>query len=142
MRTELKLTKEQFTEAGFIFEKANGNYHSDFEKKIISESEFTKLNPSELEQLIVDGLNSGIYKNEGERVSGYWSLSKIGNPNLISEFKKWLQIELNNGNGIAIFQLLVALDRLNEPVFDESRTGRGEDETELNLIDAQNYLNR
>jgi len=142
LRTELKLTKEQFTEAGFIFEKANGNYHSDFEKKIISESEFTKLNPSELEQLIVDGLNSGIYKNEGERVSGYWSLSKIGNPNLISEFKKWLQIELNNGNGIAIFQLLVALDRLNEPVFDESRTGRGEDETELNLIDAQNYLNR
>jgi hypothetical protein len=121
----MKLTDEQFTEAGFIFEKVNGNIHS--------ESELTKFEPTELEQIIVGGLNSGIYKNEVERVSGYRSLSKIGSRNLITEYKNWLRTELENENGIAVFQILVGLDRLNEPVFDENRTGRGADQTQLNL---------
>ena len=138
----MKLTNEQFTEAGFIFEKANGNSQSDYEKQIIAESELTKFKPAELEQIIIDGLNSGIYKNEDERVSGYWSLSKIGNRNLIAEYKKWLRTELQNENGIAVFQILVGLDRLEEPAFNEKRTGRGADEMELNLRDAKEYLNK
>ncbi|WP_412560853.1 hypothetical protein [Winogradskyella sp. MIT101101] len=138
----MKLTKDQFLEAGFIFEKANGNSHSDFEKKIIAESELTQYKPTELERIIVDGLNSGIYKNEDERVSGYWSLSKIGNRNLITEYKKWLLTELENENGIAVFQILIGLDRLDEPAFNENRSGRGADETELNLKDAENYLKK
>ena len=137
----MKLTNEQFTEAGFIFEKTNGNSHSDYEKQIIAESELTKFKPTELEQIIVDGLNSGIYENEDERVSGYWSLSKINNRNLIAEYRKWLRTELQKENGIAVFQILVGLDRLEEPAFNESRTGRGANETELNLRDAKEYLN-
>src|SRR5690606_39210150 len=137
----MKLTKDQFLEAGFVFEKANGNSHSDFEKKIIAESKLTQYKSTELEKIIVDGLNSGIYKNEDERISGYWSLSKIGNRNLIAEYKKWLRTELENGNGIAVFQILVGLDRLDEPAFNENRTGRGADETELNLRDGKEYLN-
>jgi hypothetical protein len=138
----MKLTNEQFTEAGFIFEKANGNSHSEYEKQIIAESELTKFNPTELEQIIVDGLNSGIYKRERERVSGYWSLSKIGNRNLITEYQKWLRTELESENGIAVFQILVGLDRLDEPAFNKNRTGRGADETELNLRDGKEYLNK
>ena len=138
----MKLTNEQFTEAGFIFEKTNGNSHSDYEKQIIAESELTKFKPTELEQIIVDGLNSGIYENEDERVSGYWSLSKINNRNLIAEYRKWLRTELQKENGIAVFQILVGLDRLEEPAFNESRTGRGANETELNLRDAKEYLNK
>ena len=100
----------------------------------------TKFKPTELEQIIVDGLNSGIYKNEDERVSGYWSLSKIGNRNLIAEYKKWLRTELENENGIAVFQILVGLDRLDEPAFHKKRTGQAVDETELNFRNAKNYL--
>jgi hypothetical protein len=138
----MKLTNEQFTEVAFIFEKENGNSHSEFEKEIISESKLTEYKPTELEKIIVDGLNSGIYKSEDERVSGYWSLSKIGNRNLIAEYKKWLRTELENENGIAVFQILIGLDRLDEPAFNENRTGRGADETELNFIDAKNYLTK
>ncbi len=137
----MKLTNEQFTEVAFIFEKENGNSHSDFEKSIIAESKLTAYKPSELEQIIVNGLNSGIYKTEEERVSGYWSLSKIGNRNLITEYKKWLRMELENENGIAVFQILIGLDRLDEPVFNEKRTGQAVNETELNLRDAKKYLN-
>ena len=138
----MKLTNEQFTEVAFIFEKENGNSHSDFEKQIIAESKLTEIKSSELEKTIVDGLDSGIYKKEDERVSGYWALSKIGNRNLIADFKKWLLTELNDENGIAVFQLLVALDQLEEPVFNENRNGRGANETELNIKDAKHYLNK
>ena len=138
----MKLTNEQFTEVAFIFEKENGNSHSEFEKEIIAESDLTKYKPTELEKIIIDGLNSGIYKNEDERVSGYWSLSKLGNQNLIAEYKKWLHTELENENGIAVFQILIGLDRLDEPVFDKSRTGQAVDETELNIKDAKQYLKK
>lgn len=137
----MKLTNEQFTEAAFIFEQENGNCHSNYEKEIISESKLTEFEPTELQQIIVDGLNSRIYENEFDRVSAYWALSKIGNHNLISDFQKWLKMELEYGNGISIFQILVALDRLDEPAFSEKRTGRAADETELNIKDAKHYLN-
>ncbi|AXO79243.1 hypothetical protein DZC78_05475 [Olleya aquimaris] len=138
----MKLTNEQFTEVAFIFEKENENSHSEFEKGIIAESKLTKYKPTELKKIIVDGLNSGIYKNEDERVSGYWSLSKIGNRNLIADYKKWLRTEVENENGIAVFQILIGLDRLDEPVFNENRTGQSVDETELNIRDAKQYLKK
>jgi len=142
LKTEIKLTNEQFTEAAFIFEQENGNSHSNYEKGIISESKLTEFKPTELEQIIVDGLNFGIYENEFERVSGYWALSKSGNQNLISDFQKWLKMELEFGNGIPIFQILIALDRLDEPAFNKKRTGREVSETELNIRDAKQYLNK
>ncbi|WP_322549151.1 hypothetical protein [Flavobacterium psychraquaticum] len=138
----MKLTNDQFTEVGIIFEKENGNVHSDFEKNIIAESVLTKYKPTELEKIIIFGLNSGIYENEDERVSAYWSLSKIGNRNLIANFKKWLLTELENEKGLAIFQILIALDRLDEPAFNKNRTGRAFDETELNIRDAKNYMKK
>ena len=64
----IKLTNEQFTEVAFIFEKENGNSHSEFEKGIIAKSKLTEYKPSELKKIIVDELNAGIYKNEDERV--------------------------------------------------------------------------
>ncbi len=136
----MKLTKDHFLEVAFIFEKANGNSHSDYEKGIIAESELIEHKPEELEQLIVNGLNSGIYKNDHDRISAYWTLSKSNNRNLISEFQKWLKTELDFENGLAIFQLLVALDRFDEPAFHKNRNSRGNDETELNIRDAKNYL--
>ena len=51
-------------------------------------------------------------------------------------------MELENENGIAVFQILIGLDRLDEPVFDKSRTGQAVDETELNIKDAKQYLKK
>ena len=48
---------------------------------------------------------------------------------------------MENENGIAVFQILIGLDRLDEPVFNEKRTGQAVNETELNLRDAKKYLN-
>ena len=136
----MKFTNDQFTEIAFIFEKENGNIHTDFEKEILSESTLSKLKPTELEKIIINGLNTGIYKNEDERVSGYWALSKTGNKNLISNYQKWLKTELENENEIAIYQILIALDRLDEPVFNKNRSGQSVNEIGLNIKDAKAYL--
>ncbi len=66
----------------------------------------------------------------------------INHKKTIAEYKKWLRTELENENGIAVFQILIGLDRLDEPAFNESRTGRGADETELNIRDAKQYLKK
>lgn len=99
------------------------------------------MNVTELEKIIVDGLNSDIYKTNSERISAYWCLHKIGNHNLIADFKNWLKSELNNDQKTPIFQI-VALESLGEPVSHENRTGRAADETQLNIRDAKEYLNK
>ncbi|MCM4158157.1 hypothetical protein [Gramella sp. AN32] len=136
----MKLTNHQFEEAAYIFERANGYSHSDYEKNIIKESKLKNLSIRELEKIIVDGINFNIYKSEKERITAYWSLSKIGNYDLIPKFKKWLKWELKNNCENTIFQILVALDNLGEPAFDETRKGRTENEIDLNIRDAKKIL--
>ena len=136
----MKLTENQFEEAAYVIEKANGVSHSEYEQKIIAESEFKNRNTSELETLIVDGLNAGLYKTESERISAYWCLYKIGNPKLKEDFVNWLGMELKKGHKNTLFQLLVALDRIGEKAFADERTGRAADELDLNVRDAMEYL--
>lgn len=138
----MKLTNHQFTEVAFIFEEAKGSFHSELEKKIIAESELTKFSVKELLKIIVDGINSGIYNSEEDRVSAYWCLSKISDKKLILDFRKWLLFEIENKNSTAIFQILIALDKLDESVFNKRRTSRDVFETELNLEDAKIYLRK
>lgn len=136
----MKFTDEQFTEIAFIFEKYNGANHGDYEKQIIAKSQLTKFQISELKSLIIDGLNSNIYLETSRRVSAYWALSKTNDKNLVPEFKKWLQEELINENTSSVFQILIALDRLDEPAFHKDRNSRYYDDVELNIRDAKNYL--
>lgn len=138
----MKLTLDQFEEAAYIFERANGFSHTNYEKKIIAESELRELDISDLEDIIVNGLDTGLYNTEYERVVAYWSLYKIGNPKLKTNFKKWLELELKNNQTKTLFQLLVALDSIGEKAFHKERTGRTADEIELNVWDATEYLKK
>ena len=71
----------------------------------------------------------------------YWALSKRFDPNLVTPFRRWLKRELEGADGQAIFQLMIGLDNLDEPVFDPSRSGYASFEEELNRRDASHYLN-
>ena len=137
----MKLTNQQFIEAAFIFERGEGHHHSSYEKEVIKESNLLHYQPCELKTIIVDGLNSNLYTEPTERISAYWALSKTNNKNLIPELKNWLKEELNHKNGAPIFQILVALERFDEPAFHAERNSRSYDETELNIRDSKIYLN-
>ena len=138
----MKLTNQEITEAGFIFERERGFNHSEFEKDTINQSSLLHLTCFELEQLLVNGLDNNVYENEIERTSAYWALSKRVDKKLIAKFRNWLKFELENNHYYAIYQILIALDYLEENAFSKSRTGRDDSEFELNRIDALNYLNK
>jgi hypothetical protein len=139
----MKLTNDQFEASAYIFEKANGNKKSEYEEKVIAESGLNNLKPIELENQIIKGIDSGLYSDSKERISAYWSLSKIHKNELIPNFRKWLKTELENENSDTVYQLMIALGNLEEPIFNLDRNGSSAfNETELNLRDAKEYLNK
>ncbi|WP_298513314.1 hypothetical protein [uncultured Kordia sp.] len=133
-------TSDQFVEIAFLFEKENGNTLGEYENNVIDASTLKNIPVDQLEASIIEGLKKNAYIVEKTRISAYWALSKRFNPDLIPHFKTWLQQELDAEKNIAIFQLMIALDRLNEPVFDATRTGVSFDEFDLNVKDAVKYL--
>ena len=136
----MKLTNNQFEASAYIFEKANGNKKTEYEEKLIAESGLTELKPNDLKTQIIKGLNNGLYSDSKERISAYWTLSKVHDKNLISDFRKWLKIEFEKKEPLAVYQLMIALGNLEEPVFNKNRTGSAFNETELNLRDTEDYL--
>ena len=136
----MKLTNDQFEACAYIFEKANGNKKTDYEERIISESGLSDFKPDELKIQIISGLNNRLYSDSKERISAYWSLSKLHDINLIPDFGMWLKKELKKQEPIAVYQLMIALGNLEEPVFHKNRTGSAFNETDLNLRDAKLYI--
>ena len=136
----MKLTELQLEAAGYLFEKANGNKHDNSLEKIIHESGLEVYDITILEKIIVNGINSEIYNELQIRTSAYWALSKRFNNELIPSFKKWLKMEIEKNNTSPIFQIMIALDNLEESIFNKDRTGYAFDEIELNLKDAKTYL--
>jgi len=138
----MKLSYDQFDAAVYIFEKNKGNFKTAYEEMIIAESGLSNLKAKELEKIIVEGLNSNFYKGTKIRTSAYWALSKQFNAELIPDFKKWLEMEILKKNSGVVFQLMIALDNLEEPVFHTDRNSYSIAEIELNMRDAENYLNQ
>lgn len=108
---------------------------------MLAESNLTTYNFDHLEKIIVDGLNKTIDTSSDLRICAYWALSKRFNRNLIPSFKGWLKSELDEGNSAAIYQILIALGKMGEPVFNVDREGGSSVyEIDLNVRDAKTYL--
>ncbi|MEM6685275.1 MAG: hypothetical protein AAF617_05710 [Bacteroidota bacterium] len=131
---------DQFVAIAFLFEKENGNTPSEYEESVINLSKLKTIPVPQLETFIIEGLHENAYKIEKTRTSAYWALSKRFNPKLIPHFKVWLQKEIDAKKSTAMFQLMLALDKVDEPVFHPSRNSSAVDEVELNLRDAKHYL--
>lgn len=139
----MQLTVYQIEEAAFIFERENGHLGDEYSRGVLAESNLTTYKVSDLEKIIVNGLNKSLYKYFADKTSAYWALSKRCNRNLIPEFKRWLRSELEAENGAAVYQILIALNNIGEPVFHKDREGGSAVfETDLNLRDAREYLTK
>ena len=139
----MKLNQDQFEALTYIFERENGNIKSEYENEIIKESGIGGLDPNALEKIVVDGINNGTYINSSEKISAYWSLGKRYNKNLIPNLRKWLTDEIKLNDLQAVYQILISLGNMDEPVFNSDRKGGSAFyETELNLRDAKDYLEK
>ena len=116
---------------------------TEYEEETISKSGLSEFEPVTLEKIIVDGLNNGIYKEKADRISGYGVLGKRFNIDLVPFFRKWLKLELDLNESHTVYQILVSLGNMEEQVFNIDRKGGSSfDETELNLRDAKDYLQK
>jgi hypothetical protein len=141
LKLVMKLTSDQLEAAVYIFEREHGNTTPGWERRFTAQSGLSDLQPKEVEKIIVDGLNAGIYDSNPDRTIAYWALGKRFNRSLITDLRKWLWKELDLNAPDAVYQLLISLDNLDEPVFHPDRNGGyALHETELNLRDARNYL--
>ena len=139
----MKLKAEQLEAAAYLFEKANGNELKTYQKDLIEASGLLIYSIQEIEKIIIDGFDNELYNSEKERADVYWSLGKKYNKYLVPLFQKWLKSELLLENPNTLYQLMISLDNLDEHVFGKHRNGSySVDETELNIQDAQYYLER
>lgn len=126
--------------AAYLFDKANGNKLTEFEADEIERHGLSEIDP----ELVARELRSTVcedYKtNSTYRQHAYWALGKLFDANLIPFFKERLAEELRR-DLIAVYQILIALDNLEQPVFSEGRDGSvAMHEYEMNRADAKAYL--
>ena len=139
----MELSNDQLEEAAYIFEKANGHEHSEYEQKLIDNSDLKYINSEDLERMIVYALDTGIYDGTTDRISAYWALGKRFNEALVPAFKKWLQKEVELNDAQAVYQLLISLGNIGESVFNPDREGGSAYwESDLNMRDAKDYLSK
>lgn len=135
----MNFTRENILDIALIFEEANGNTLDVNDSHLVKNSGLSDLSANEIEQMLVDTINQN--KTPEYRGSAYWALGKRFNKKLLPVFKKWLAFEVESNNTDALYQLLIALDNLEEQVFGEDREGSyGASDTELNIRDAKAYL--
>ena len=137
----MKIKEDQFDAIAYIFELNNGNVLDDYEYKVIDKSGFKDIPADVLTDAILDNLNDDHSMDTTYRILAYWALSKRFDTNLLPFFRDKLKLELSIDGIPAVFQLLIALDNLDQPVFGDDRDGSfSADDTELNIRDAKAYL--
>lgn len=73
------------------------------------------------------------------RQQAYWALGKKRDGRLIPFFRDQLRLELRR-DMIAVFQIMIALQDIDEPMFPSDRSGYSSDDYEMNRRDAESYL--
>lgn len=134
----MKFSEENLLDIALIFEQANGNVLTDNDASLVNNSGLDHYKPEELEELVASSIEGAEPEFRGR---AYWVLGKRFNKSLVPRFNKWLEMECKNQNSELVYQLLIALDNLELPVFCADRdSGYSVQESDLNLRDARSYL--
>ena len=134
----MEIDSQFLTGAAFRFEAARGVRHSDFETEIIADAELDTVAPDDLAHtlwtwLAAEGADSPL------RSSAYWALGKRHDPRDLAPLVTALRRELPR-DADSVYQILIALENLGEPVFPPEQRGRSSRDHESNRAAAQRYL--
>ena len=125
-----------------LFDQANGRELASYETSQLLEHSLNGEDPVSISKLLVDLIRRDKSLDAYYRLAVYWALSKRYDKELIPFFVERLIIELTLGDE-AIYQLLIALDNLDEAVFGQDRDGSYSIlDTDLNRRDAKLYLTK
>ncbi len=125
----------------FLFESENGRKLSEFELDEIRRHELEDSDPSKLAAILKKSVQNEKSSDTTYRQQIYWALGKKFDHKLIPFFRKRLSLEIQRDMEAA-YQIMIALDNLDEPVFSEKREEYVITEYEQNKLDAELYLKR
>ena len=131
--------REALAAAGSRFEQANGNriQLADFDGMMLHK--LTRTDPADLADAICETIIAGGTDAE-YRASAYFALGKKFDADQIPFFRERLRIELDHDELGAAYQIMIALDNLDEEVLAAERAGGSIIEQDLNRRDAESYL--
>lgn len=137
----MEISEENLLVTALIFEQANGNRLGENDIQVIEAAGLSGASAELLEEALLEALNAE--RPSAYRSTAYWALSKRFNRELIPYFMKWMKKELENSEPGAVYQLLIALDNVEEPVFGKDRNGSvSVMDAGLNVRDARTYLEK
>ncbi len=132
--------EEAIAAAAFLFERVNGNKLSKFEIDEIERCGLSDIDPQFVAKELMATASDDRKSGSTYRQQAYWALGKLSDEKLMPFFRMRLELELRR-DLLAVYQILIALDNLNQPVFSKDRLGNvGIHEYEANRKDAQSYL--
>lgn len=121
------------------FSQLNGDHLTDFDLAELRTWGLVEISADDLAESILERLRGAVEPPRTFRDSAYFVLGKKFDPSLKSFFVERMEFELSRDME-AVYQLMIALDNLREPVFAKDRTGYSVLDNDLNRRDAENYL--
>jgi hypothetical protein len=135
----MKIPGDAICAVAFAFERAHGHLLGEYEESQISFHGLDGHEPIVLAAALRDGILAG---DTNYRTQAYWALGKRFDRELIPFFRERLAAEMLDDPSI-VYQIMIALDNLGEPVFSKARSGSYSIlDADLNLVDAEIYLGK
>jgi hypothetical protein len=132
----MRIPTEAINAAAYVFEGANGNTLGEWQISEIDQYGLRNVDVTALATELVRIVEAETPDSKGH---AYWALGKKVDASLLPFFRKQLGLEL--GRDIeAVYQIMIALDNLDEPVFADGGTSHSSSDYERNRDCAQRYL--
>jgi hypothetical protein len=139
LREAMRFPEDAIPAAAFLFESHRGLSLGPHEVAAIQQSGLEATDPETLAHELKRMIAAENKADSRDRQQAYWALGKKRDPSLIPFFRDRLSLELRR-DMIAVYQIMIALEDLDEPIFTQERSGRAMDDYELNRRDAERYL--
>lgn len=136
----MRFPKDEILAAAFLFERARGNEMGEHELDEIRRLGLGDSDPDLIAKEMVDSVTREEASDPAYRSSVYWALGKRIDRALVPFFKERLALEMKQDLEAA-YQIMIALDHLEEPVFSPARSSYSVIDHDLNRADAEAYLN-
>jgi hypothetical protein len=131
--------ESKLTVAAARFEQANGRVLGLFEMQQVSGAGLAEVEPQVLAEQIRQSLDSAPDLSAGYRSAAFWALGKRYDSGLLEFFRRHLVREIERDMGVA-YQIMVALENLEETVWPVDQSSFGVTEAESNREAAVRYI--
>jgi hypothetical protein len=131
--------EDKLVAAAYVFESANGNVLGPEELSAVKAAGLQNADPAQLAEGIRDALEAGSPPGARYRATAFWALGKRFDPSLRDFFRRHLAAEVNR-DGHIVYQIMIALEHLGEPVWPAEQSSCSSAEDERNRAAALRYL--